>query len=450
MSAPQGYLTHAQALSRKLGGALFASLHCGLHVRGHEQVFFSLPGMPAYSNFFRLLDRLYPLKRLRRFCIKPYNRRYFPLRLHTLDDMARLPSLCTPQMLKHLKEPRHFLLIDISAEAVTGIGLYHEKFMALHRDLQKLGVPQAQVFLLNANASKSFYTEWASRHSPDYRIRMAGYHFYIYAIMQDVITHPRFPRLKQRLLQAAKSGHPRPKHFMCLNLKTRAHRAGLMSFLFSRGFEKLGIISYIGENEPPDVGVPIPLRDLLAAMPDTEALYNAYLKLEQLRPIEHERPAEGVKHIWHEASNVGYLIPELHLDAANLRFDTYFEIVTETHFTGADTLYITEKTLRPMLRLQPFIHLGSPHVLAELKRLGFRTFAPYINEAYDKEETPQLRLKMACEEIARLCALPLPELHELYAQCFSICEHNFEHLCSHFQQLFCADVENNVFPQLFK
>lgn len=96
--------------------------------------------------------------------------------------------------------------------------------------------------------------------------------------------------------------------------------------------------------------------------------------------------------------------------------DSYFSLVTETLFFEKnypnqhhkpfveDSMFITEKTYRCFALLSPFIVMGRPHTLRELRRQGFKTFAPFIDETYDDIEPDSQRFEAIIKEIRRLCA----------------------------------------------
>ena len=70
------------------------------------------------------------------------------------------------------------------------------------------------------------------------------------------------------------------------------------------------------------------------------------------------------------------------------------DIVFETWWKG-HTFMPTEKTARPLLTKTPFVLFGPKHYLRNLKKLGFKTFDPYINESYDFYEGYERLVKMA-------------------------------------------------------
>ena len=87
-----------------------------------------------------------------------------------------------------------------------------------------------------------------------------------------------------------------------------------------------------------------------------------------------------------------------------VRFALTFESDMVAH-DGGERLFITEKSLKPMEHGLPFVMLGSPGTLAVLRALGFRSFAPAINESYDEILDGTERLRAALAEAARLAEM---------------------------------------------
>ena len=71
--------------------------------------------------------------------------------------------------------------------------------------------------------------------------------------------------------------------------------------------------------------------------------------------------------------------------------DSYFNFVVETHFDN-DTIFLTEKTFKPILNLQPFVIIGNPGSLNLLHKLGYKTFGDVIKETYDGETDHRQRM----------------------------------------------------------
>jgi len=110
--------------------------------------------------------------------------------------------------------------------------------------------------------------------------------------------------------------------------------------------------------------------------------------------------------------------------------ESYINIVNETSFEygGGEFPFISEKTFHhPIINLQPFIVIGNPYTLKTLRDLGFKTFSPLINEAYDECTDFKQRLNLIESEIARLSALSLSEIHDIYYQLREVLIYNHNH-----------------------
>lgn len=75
-----------------------------------------------------------------------------------------------------------------------------------------------------------------------------------------------------------------------------------------------------------------------------------------------------------------------------------FEIAAET--LTDQVCWFTEKTIRPIAGKTPFVLLAAPRSLAELHKLGFKTFGSYINESYDLELDVAKRTDMIVNVVA--------------------------------------------------
>ena len=103
---------------------------------------------------------------------------------------------------------------------------------------------------------------------------------------------------------------------------------------------------------------------------------------------------------------------------------SFLFLVTETHF-ATDTLFISEKTFKPIVLKMPFISLGNPGTLRLLKTLGFKTFDKWINESYDFDLPLEKRCDIVVSEIARLSKMTNQERMSIRNEMSDILEHNF-------------------------
>ena len=108
--------------------------------------------------------------------------------------------------------------------------------------------------------------------------------------------------------------------------------------------------------------------------------------------------------------------------------DTYFSLVSETHYFERDEehgIFFSEKVFKPISFRHPFILIAPCGSLAALKSIGYKGFAPYINEDYDKIKNDVNRMEAIIKETKRLDALEGDELTEWLHQCKKICDYNF-------------------------
>jgi hypothetical protein len=121
------------------------------------------------------------------------------------------------------------------------------------------------------------------------------------------------------------------------------------------------------------------------------------------------------------------------LDASTnyLYNETYFSVVTETLFFRKERpddygRFLSEKTFKPVAMKHPFIIVSTPNFLEKFKEIGYKSFSPWINEDYDKEDDDATRMMMIVREIDRLVNLSAEELEEFLVAMRDICEHNYQ------------------------
>jgi hypothetical protein len=122
--------------------------------------------------------------------------------------------------------------------------------------------------------------------------------------------------------------------------------------------------------------------------------------------------------------------------------NSYFHIVTETYF--GPNVFLSEKIFKPIANLQPFLVLGDYLTLFELKKLGFKTFEPFIDESYDTERDSYKRMELLEKEIIKLKNMSIDEIHNWYYSIIDILIFNKKHLYS-FENYECFE---SIFEQI--
>lgn len=112
---------------------------------------------------------------------------------------------------------------------------------------------------------------------------------------------------------------------------------------------------------------------------------------------------------------------EINLDFYKSRFS----LVQETEMCSDSNRY-TEKTYKCLTIGHPFIIAGNYQVLRLLRKDGFKTFSPYINEDYDDIEDKNDRVNALITETKRLCSMSESEWSDLLINIEPILKHNYQ------------------------
>lgn len=176
------------------------------------------------------------------------------------------------------------------------------------------------------------------------------------------------------------------KIFLCFNRMPRQHRLDLLEMMLEHNYVKLGFYSFN--------------LDLI----DSLAVYHYFDDPNRYITIKNNKNMFPLLlNMTEKRSNPIHLI----IDDFRYFEESYFSIVTETAFYdkqphGINSTFITEKTMKCFIKFHPFIMIGRPHSLLALKKLGYQTFNPMIDESYDSIENDDDRLSMIFLEIHKL------------------------------------------------
>jgi len=127
--------------------------------------------------------------------------------------------------------------------------------------------------------------------------------------------------------------------------------------------------------------------------------------------------------------------------------DSLFNIVTESNFSDGNYSRFTEKTIKPLLVGRPFIIVGSPHTLSNLRDLGFATFREVVNEDYDSISDPAERLQAVFNEISRLNESSIQNDPNAIALIHNACRFNQNHIASGDLQKRILERHNNTLSE---
>jgi hypothetical protein len=110
-----------------------------------------------------------------------------------------------------------------------------------------------------------------------------------------------------------------------------------------------------------------------------------------------------------------------------VHLDCFINIVTETLF-DVDTIFISEKTYKPIYLCQPFIIFGNPHTLKKLKELGYKTFEKWWDESYDNEIDINKRFDKIVNILEQISEWDMNKCFSIKQEMQDILIHNYKHM----------------------
>lgn len=210
----------------------------------------------------------------------------------------------------------------------------------------------------------------------------------------DIVNQAaEYPTLKPVLDKNFES----PTHYISLNRNVRAHRILALSYLFGKGYDKHGHLTFLGksrENYPEDFLDIISWRFSDHHSEVRDAVINGYKILSE----RFDNTADDYD-IYHgsennNACNFKYVLSDMYRNS-------FVEIVSETTF-ASPAYMITEKTLNSVYGCNFPILLSGVGAIAHLREIGFDVFDDIVDHSYDNMVDPIDRVVAAFELNKRL------------------------------------------------
>lgn len=162
------------------------------------------------------------------------------------------------------------------------------------------------------------------------------------------------------------------KHFLCFNRKPHDHRVSIFAEVMTNPKLKDKTIITLGN------------ENLIGGQKHKEAIRRF---IDSNYKHGHERLHNFIDNHTCDKDytyDTDSLVDE---QSSNINLDihtiTFCNIVTET-LTAEDLLFFSEKIIKPIFSLQPFIIIGNRNSLKKLKEYGFKTFDKWWDESYDE------------------------------------------------------------------
>ena len=297
--------------------------------------------------------------------------------------------------LKDLQQHRAMLLLDQSHEGYQT----HWLWDYFHADCQHYNInPRAIIYTTGNLLAGNQYIKWADENNINNRLNVIPYaHF-----EKDVAIISENTKLKSKFAGDIKYKQTRNiKLFNCLNKRARPHRMWFYSLLVQADLIEQGLISMNKFNQRDTFLEGIPLSD--------DQVSQANQSLPSLIYTENN--------IEHPDS---YYINRIRKDVC---LDSWVSVVSEALLAdGETTVFLSEKTFKPIAAMHPFIILGNRGSLSKLRELGYKTFDGFIDETYDTLPTVE-RMNAIIQSLKKIQIIE--DKLSWYKSMQDILEHNY-------------------------
>jgi hypothetical protein len=242
----------------------------------------------------------------------------------------------------------------------------------LHTVLREYDHDKIILVMADANLEKN-YKRWYKNYKEP---RVIGHCvYYPYTLLRRSIESFNAYKINKKYMTK------KPKHFICMNGAAKPHRFHMVETLYSNDWNHKGHITYLnryGEN--------------------TKHMANENF---QGQTIKLDFDAKTID----EGSNQEKLPPEYR--------EAIFDVVTES-IVSDTSVFITEKTWKPILQKVPFLPLGSKKMCKHLQEFfGIKLYNNMFNYSFDYIDYPNRLHRIKEDNLRRLINTPTAELNDI-------------------------------------
>lgn len=323
--------------------------------------------------------------------------------------------------LQDLQQGRAMLLLDQCHEGYQTNWLW--KF--IHTECLEYGVPPESLIYTSGNLlALEQYQKWANDTANVRRINVIPYaHFE--KDVEIVLTNTGLQQTFDQDIKYKQNHNVRL--FNCLNKRSRSHRMWFYSLLVQANLSQEGLISMYNFKQP-----------------------ETYLQGISIDQSLVDLANNSLPSLIYDQNNIeypdSYYINRIRKDIC---LDSWVSVVSEASVADTDmTVFISEKTFKPIAAMHPFIILGNRESLVKLRELGYKTFNGFIDESYDSLPTFE-RMSAIITALKKIQAIP--DKLAWYRSMQEILEHNYHTFISNTSRENSAiGLMNNIYNNYFK
>lgn len=303
--------------------------------------------------------------------------------------------------------------------------LQHKPLHTIHKLIPKISIDPKNIIYTTASLDgPERYNEWCKENGYTDRI--------------TILAANEFGHATRGLMRTTPSEYDakiRKKNFLLFNKMERMHRICFIAHILDNNLLDQGYVSFYGGYYN---------NDWIKSMDkDYDRLTNTMKPSSPFKHLPTKVAATLIKHVDKFPMDLTGDKENRHnpidiIDKDKYLFDdSYYSIITETlyydkakcHLSAnmvAGTAMLSEKAYKAIVMKHPFIMVSTPGILSHIQKLGYKTFHPYINEAYDNESDDDKRMQMIVDEVKRLNAYTDDEWMQWQRNVKPIIDHNYE------------------------
>jgi hypothetical protein len=306
------------------------------------------------------------------------------------------------KVLQRVKEKLAFIIISNPFESF----LEDHHLMSIHNYFKKINVPLSQIIYSSCCPNgKDIYNDFCKRYNLVPEMRCEFLPIYASNLKKETAGGKTY------------LPGPREKDFLCFNRRYRDHRL-LFGLLLNKHNLLDSTYFSLSKRQPESTA---DFRSI--ALGINQQQHNVVLEITPESILEFDDKLPLVL----DTDNFDGLHPTATTDTiTNLYNNSLVHIISETNFY-TNIIHQTEKTIKPIANMQPFIMLGSPNSLKSIRDMGFKTFSEFWDEGYDLEFNHTRRL-LKIVELCKTISEWTPERKiEFTNQVKDIVEYNYNH-----------------------
>lgn len=285
-------------------------------------------------------------------------------------------SYISEEYYRYIRKRKAMIMFDQTLEGYQTPWLW-EYF---HNECDKFLVnPSAIIYLTGNLLAEKQYDIWANERNITNRINVISFPLFesdVYEISKEMNLADSF----DYYYQYKKDNQTSIKLFNCLQKRLRAHRM----WIYQEFFESNLLSNSIFSMNPFDY----------------RSSFFEGKRLEETKTIESNKLLplliNGKNNNEYDDN---YYIRRI---TDNVYMNSWVSVISEASFADSDdTLFLSEKTFKPISCFHPFIIAGNRNSLSKIRELGYKTFHGFIDESYDDLSTFE-RLKQIVNSVKKI------------------------------------------------